>query len=342
MADGRAHGTAGAAVERPLDRRVALGHLPTPVIALDRLGAALGMRPGSLLAKLDDATGLAAGGNKVRKLEYLCAEALAQGADTLVTGGGAQSNHARLTAAAARRLGLECTLVLGGPPPNEPAGNLVLDALLGADVVWIDAYGFAAVEAGIAAACADLRRRGRRPYPIPIGGSTPIGALGYVRCAGEIREQVPLVTLVVVASGSAGTHAGLAAGFGTHEMVFGVDVGARPDIAAAVGRLAADTAALAGLPAPIGHPHVDPGQVGSGYGAHTDACREAIQLAARLEGLVLDPVYTGKAMAGLIAARRRDLIAGDRRVVFLHTGGLPALFTPTHAPWVLSSLTPST
>ena len=128
-----------------LDRRLPLAHLPTPLVALTRLGAALGMAPGRLFAKLDDATGLAGGGNKVRKLEYLCAEAVAQGCDTLVTGGGAQSNHARLTAAAARRLGLECTLVLGGEPPPAPIGNLVLDQLLGADIRWVAAYDFRAV-----------------------------------------------------------------------------------------------------------------------------------------------------------------------------------------------------
>jgi len=319
-----------------LDRRVPLAHLPTPVVALDRLGEALGMRRGALLAKLDDVIGIAAGGNKLRKLEYLCAEAQARGCDTLVTGGGAQSNHARLTAAAARRLGLDCTLVLGGPPPAEACGNLVLDRVLGAEVTWIDAYGFAAVEEGIAAAAEELQRRGRRPYAIPIGGSTALGALGYVRCADEIAAQVADVDLVVVASGSGGTHAGLAAGCGAHQRVLGVDVGARPQIGAWVSELAEATAALAGRPAPGGEVRLDPTQVGAHYAAHTDACREAIHLSARLEGLVLDPVYTGKAMAGLIAARRRGEIDAGARVVFVHTGGLPALFTPGNAAWLTS------
>lgn len=321
---------------QPLDRRVSLAHLPTPVVALDRLAAALGMPPGHLFAKLDDATGLAAGGNKVRKLEYLCAEAHAQGCDVLVTGGGAQSNHARLTAAAARRLGFECTLVLGGAPPPAPVGNLVLDHLLGADVRWVPAYEFAALEAAIAAAAADVAARGRRPYAIPIGGSTPLGALGYARCAVELLAQVPRLELVVVAAGSGGTHAGLAAGLGEHQRVLGVDVGARPGLAPHIQDLAERTAALAALPAPTGAVQIDATQVGAGYAAPTDGCREALAMAARLEGLVLDPVYTGKAMAGLIAARRAGRIAADARVVFVHSGGLPALFTPSTVAWLTS------
>ncbi len=293
------------------------------------------MVPGALLAKLDDATGLAGGGNKVRKLEYLCAAARAAGCDTLVTGGGAQSNHARLTAAAARRLGLGCTLVLGGPEPPVPAGNVVLDRLLGADIRWIAAYDYAALEAGITAAADALRAAGRRPYAIPIGGSTPVGALGYVRCAIELLAQAPHAALVIAASGSGGTQAGLAAGLGSHARVLGVDVGARPGLAAHVAALARDTAALAGLPPPDDAPRIDATQVGAHYGAHTDACRAALQLAARHEGLILDPVYTGKAMAALIAARRDDRIRRDDQVVFVHTGGLPGLFAAEHVEWVV-------
>ena len=326
----------GLMATAPLDRRLPLAHLPTPLVALDRLGAALGMPAGHLFAKLDDATGLAAGGNKVRKLEYLCAEAVAQGCDTLVTGGGAQSNHARLTAAAARRLGLECTLVLGGQPPATLTGNLVLDHVLGAELRWVAAYEYHAVEQAIADAAADLAARGRRPYCVPIGGSTPLGALGYVRCAVEILAQAPRTELVVIASGSGGTHAGLAAGLGEHRRVLGVDVGARPGLAAHVQDLASRTAALAELPPPAGEAQIDPTQIGAGYAAQTDACREAITMAARLEGLVLDPVYTGKAMAGLIAARRANRLAADARIVFIHTGGLPAIFTPTASAWLTS------
>ena len=317
----------------PLDRRLPLAHLPTPLVALDRLAEAIGLRPGHLFAKLDDATGLAAGGNKVRKLEYLCAEARARGCDTLVTGGGAQSNHARLTAAAARRIGMQCTLVLGGPEPAAPAGNLLLDRLLGAELRWVEAYDFPTLEAAISGAAADLEAAGRKPFAIPIGGSTALGALGYVRCAVEILAQAPHTDLVVVASGSGGTHSGLAAGLGDHARVHGVDVGARPRIAAYVQDLAARAAALAELPPPVGEAVVDNTQVGAGYAAHTDACREAIAMAARLEGVVLHPVYTGKAMASLIADARRGAL-GDARVVFVHTGGLPGLFTPDHAAWL--------
>jgi D-cysteine desulfhydrase len=320
----------------PLDRRLPLGHLPTPVVSLDRLAAALDLPAGGLLAKLDDSTGLAGGGNKVRKLEYLCAEALDLGCDVLVTGGGSQSNHSRLTAAAARRLGLHCTLVLGGPEPAAAVGNLILDHLLGAEIRWVPAYDFAALEDAIAVACDDLAAQGRRPYRVPIGGSTPLGALGYVRCAHEIDAQVADCDLVVFASGSGGTHAGLAAGFGGHGRALGVDVGARPELAPHVATLAEQTAALAGLPPPRGPVRLDATQIGVGYAAHTAPCREAIRAAARLEGLLLDPVYTGKAMAGLIAARQRGEIDRATRVVFVHTGGLPALFTPGNAAWIVA------
>ncbi len=315
--------------------RLALAHLPTPLIALDRLAATLDLPSGALLAKLDDATGLAGGGNKVRKLEYLCAAARAENCDVLVSGGGAQSNHARLTAAAARRLGFDCVLVLGGRPPALPTGNLILDHLLGAELRWIEAYDFAALEAGIVAAGAALTAAGRRPFAIPIGGSTPTGALGYADCAAEILAVAADTDLIVCASGSGGTQAGLAAGCGDHARVLGVDVGARSDLAAHVSRLAAATAALLDRAAPVGLAQVDAAQIGGAYAAHTDACSEAIVLAARREGLVLDPVYTGKAMAGLIAARRSGRIGRQSRTVFVHTGGLPALFTPENARWLL-------
>ena len=310
--------------------RLSLANLPTPLVALDRLAATLDLPAGALLAKLDDATGLAGGGNKVRKLEYLCAAARAAGCDVLVTGGGAQSNHARLTAAAARRLGFDCVLVLGGHPPARPSGNLILDHLLGAELRWIDAYDFAALEAGIVATGEALAAAGRRPFAIPIGG-----ALGYTDCAAEIFAAAADVDLIVCASGSGGTQAGLAAGCGDHARVLGVDVGARPQLAAHVGRLAIETAALLGRAAPIGAVQIDASQIGTAYAAHTDACRDAIRLAAHREGLILDPVYTGKAMAGLIAARRGGRIGRESRIVFVHTGGLPALFTPENAMWLL-------
>src|SRR5437660_7754375 len=167
----------------PLDRRIPLAHLPTPLEPMDRLGAYLGMEPGCLWVKRDDCTGLAGGGNKARKLEYLCADALAQGCDTLVTGGGRQSNHVRMTAAAANRLGMHCTVVLGSDPPSVPSGNVVLDELLAPEIVWAGALDYYGVEAAIDHTTRRLIEDGRRPYAMPIGGASPIGALGYVRAA---------------------------------------------------------------------------------------------------------------------------------------------------------------
>jgi D-cysteine desulfhydrase family pyridoxal phosphate-dependent enzyme len=341
----------------PLDRRLPLVHLPTPLEPLDRLGAHLGMPPGHLWVKRDDLTGLAGGGNKARKLEYLCADALAQGCDTLVTGGGAQSNHVRMTAAAANRLGLACTVVLNGDRPDPAVGNLVLDELLGPEMVWagkageLDYYG---VERAIDDACRRLEAAGRRPYAMPIGGASPVGALGYVRAGLELRAQDPDLDLVVVADGSGGTHAGFVAGLGDHRSVYGVDVGARPDLDEKVPAKAAEVARLAGVAPPVGErgprlhgPNaetdlpaavVDREHIGDSYGAPTRETWEAIRLAARTEGLILDPVYTGKAMAGLVAAVTGGRIPRDARVVFVHTGGLPALFASSLPEWLRSAL----
>jgi D-cysteine desulfhydrase len=323
-------------------RRVPLAHLPTPLEPADRLGAALGLGPGTLWVKRDDCTGLAGGGNKARKLEYLCAEALDQGCDTLVTGGGRQSNHVRMTAAAANRLGLACTVVLASDPGVRPTGNVVLDYLLGAELVWggdLDYYG---TEAAIDAACERLRGEGRRPYGMPVGGASIVGALAYVAAAAELEAQLREAVgsdaaagaVVVVADGSGGTHAGLVAGLGDHGRVLGVDVGTRPDLPQQVPAKAAAVAEAAGLPPPGGGCQIDADRFGDGYGAPTDACREALDLAARLEGLVLDPVYTGKAMAGLVAAAREHRLDGSAPVVFLHTGGMPALFASRYASWI--------
>jgi D-cysteine desulfhydrase family pyridoxal phosphate-dependent enzyme len=325
----------------PLDRRLGLAVIPTPLEPADRLGAALGMEAGTLWVKRDDLTGLGGGGNKARKLDYLCADALASGADVLVTGGGPQSNHVRMTAAAANRLGLACTVVMAGPRPSTATGNVLLVEVFGPDVEWIGLnegpMDYYAIEAAIGEAADRLAAEGRRPYRMPIGGASPVGALGYVRAAAELREQaVPVmgdVDLVVVAGGSGGTHAGLAAGLGDLGLVLGVDVGARPDLDTQVPAKAAEVAALAGIAAPAGRVVVDHARVGGGYGAATEECRQALLLAARTEGLILDPVYTGKAMAGLIAARREGRIGPGTRTVFIHTGGMPALFAGAYAAW---------
>ncbi len=201
----------------PLDRRLDLAVLPTPLQPADRLGAALGMVPGALWVKRDDLTGLAGGGNKARKLEYLCADAMGQGADVLVTGGGAQSNHVRMTAAAANRLGLDCTVIVAGARPETATGNGVLLELLGPEVVHVGDRGpmdYYAIEAAIDDTADRLAAQGRRPYRMPIGGATSVGALGYVRAALELREQAAAVwggeavDVVVVADGSGGGLAG--------------------------------------------------------------------------------------------------------------------------------------
>ncbi|MEO7428903.1 MAG: D-cysteine desulfhydrase family protein [Acidimicrobiales bacterium] len=317
-----------------LSHRVDLGGLsPTPVQPMDRLGAAIGLEAGRLWVKRDDLTGLAGGGNKVRKLEHLCADALAQGCDVLVTGGGEQSNHARLTAAAANRLGLDCTIVLAGDPVAVPTGNVVLDHLLGPEIVWAGPIGYYALEQRMRDEAEHHRAECRRPYLIPVGGASTIGELGYVVAALELLDQLHDVSFVVTADGSGGTHAGLVAGLGSHVLVLGVDAGTRPDLDTVVPVKAAEAAALAELAEPTGTVQVDHDRFGAGYGATTDACREALDLAARLEGLILDPVYTGKALAGLIAAVRDGRAPHDGALVFMHTGGMPALFEPRYAMW---------
>lgn len=303
--------------------------LPTPIEPAPRLARALDMDEDALWVKRDDLTGVGGGGNKVRKLVHLAADALAQGCDVLVTGGGRQSNHARTTAAVANRLGLGCTLVLSSDPVDVPSGNVLLDLLFGAVIEWAGPLGYHELNAAIDEAAERLRAAGRRPYAMPIGGASPVGERGYVEAAAELTAQLPDVELVVTAGGSGGTHAGLAAGFGDHARVLGVDVGARPDLAEFV------AAAAVGA---TGEVQVDSTQVGGGYALPTAAGREAADLFARCEGSILDPVYTAKAGAGLVAARRRGRIERATRTVFLHTGGMPALFSPRFAEWVVSGL----
>ncbi|HZU71898.1 MAG TPA: D-cysteine desulfhydrase family protein [Acidimicrobiales bacterium] len=324
-----------------LERRSPLAHQPTPLESADRLGAWLGLPAGTLMVKRDDCTGLAGGGNKARKLEYLCADALAQGCDVLVTGGGRQSNHVRMTAAAANRLGLGCTVVLAGGRPRHATGNVVIDQLLGPEIIWAGDLGYYQTEAAIEEASARLASAGRHPYAIPVGGASVVGALGYVRAGHELVEQWPDLDVVVVADGSGGTHAGLAAALGDHARVLGVDVGTRPDLDERVPEKAAAAAELAGLAPPSGRCLVDHRHFGAGYGAPTPQTRLALDAAARLEGLVLDPVYTGKAMAGLIAAVGQGELRPGQRIVFLHTGGMPALFAAAYAEWVSAGVSPS-
>ena len=309
-----------------------LAHLPTPLERVDRLGAAIGLAPGRLWVKRDDCTGLATGGNKARKLELLVADALASGCDVLVTAGGPQSNHARTTAAAAARTGLGCVLAFNADAPSRAEGNQLLDRVLGADCRYLGPIAMDRLNDELSGICDELRRAGRRPYLIPVGGSSPLGASAYVRAADEILGELGHDdVLVVTATGSGGTHAGLAARLG-HERVLGVDVGALADVAPVVRALALDVAALTGLPLIAGEPRLLRDQVGSGYGAPTDGARQAIRVAARSEGLLLDPVYSGKAFAGLMSLDPAVLRA--RAIVFLATGGMPALFTSRYEAWL--------
>jgi D-cysteine desulfhydrase family pyridoxal phosphate-dependent enzyme len=314
-----------------------LSHGPTPVEPLDRLTDWLGGP--RLLVKRDDQTGLALGGNKARKLAHLCAEALALGCDALVTDGGPQSNHCRMTAAAANRLGLRCHLALAGAGPGTgpPTGNLLLDHLLGAELHATKAREYYEIEAAIEEVAEEVRAAGGRPYAIPVGGASVTGALGYVDAARELAAQLAEpVDWIVLADGSGGTHAGLLAGLDGPTQVMGVDVGTRPDLDDRIPELAAATAEEAGLPAPTAPIHLDHTRYGAGYGKPTPECLEAIRAAARLEGLILDPVYTGKAMAGLVGLIREGRFSDRQSVLFWHTGGAPALFAGSYCDWLSS------
>lgn len=307
----------------------------TPLEPLPRLSEHLG-GGAEIWLKRDDLLGLAAGGNKTRKLEFLVADALAAGADTLITTGAPQSNHCRLTLAAAVKEGLRCRLLLEERVPGsydaDASGNRFLFDLLGAEEIEVVPLG-TDLAGRMREMAAELEREGRRPYVIPGGGSNALGALGYVACAEELLAQTfelgVALDRVVCASGSGGTHAGLLAGLtGAHAglPVTGVSVRAeRAPQEEKIHRLANEAAALAGGPeVPRDAVEVRDAYVGPGYSLPTEGMAEAVRLFARLEGVLLDPVYTGKAAAGLIDLARRGELDGER-VAFLHTGGSPAL-----------------
>jgi D-cysteine desulfhydrase family pyridoxal phosphate-dependent enzyme len=334
--------------------RVALATLPTPVQEARRLRDALGgrQRCPRILLKRDDLTGLALGGNKARKLEFLAADALRTGATVLVTVGAAQSNHARMTAAAARICGLRCVLVLTAaqPAPLE-TGNLLLDRLLGAEVRLLAAVpgAAAAMEAAeadaVARAVAELAAAGERPYVIPVGGSDAVGTLGYVAATVELAAQLAELRESPVAlyhaSGSRGTQAGLELGarlVSVPYRVQGIAVSpGGPDKQARAVRLMEAAAERLGCAVQVepGELLTDEEEIGAGYGIPTDACLEALRLVARTEGILLDPVYSAKGMAGLIRHVREGRIAPDATALFLHTGGAPGLFA--HAPALLAA-----
>ena len=316
--------------------RVDLCHQPTPLEEMPRLSAAL--NGPKFLIKRDDCTGLATGGNKTRKLEFLLADALQQGADMLVTQGAVQSNHVRQTAAAACKFGLDCHALLERRVPDraadyETTGNVLFDHIFGTTIEFrppgLD------MNAEARAVTEKFALNGRKPYFIPGGGSNEIGALGYVSCAYEMLAQFDAQGLdvgwIVLASGSAGTHAGLLAGLhaaGSDIPVMGISVRQpRERQIAAVHKLAAATAAqLTDTPLSLEKTMIDDGYVGAGYGLPTEGTIAAINLIARKEGVLLDPVYSAKGLAGMIGLTEQKFFDSQKDVVFLHTGGAAALF----------------
>lgn len=285
------------------------------------------------MIKRDDQTGLATGGNKARKLEFLMADAQAKGADVVLTVGGAQSNHARQTAAAAARCGVRCILVLRKSGPSGWNGNLLLDDLLGAEVRWC---GDRPREEVMAEVVEEERAVGHNPYPIPLGGSNAVGATGYVAAMEELMRQLAerevKINHILFASSSGGTQAGLivgarALGFEGRVMGISVDYSAT-QLCTTLQELVPQTAAHLGLNLgfSVDDYLVNDSYTGGGYGVVGEAEREAIRLMARSEGILLDPVYTGRALAGLIDLVRRGLFSRDETVLFWHTGGTPALF----------------
>lgn len=323
--------------------RVALGHFPTPLERLALFEPSIGgLRPGQrVLIKRDDCTGLAFGGNKVRKLEFALGQAAAQGVDTIVTCGAFQSNHVRQTAAAAVKLGLAFHGVVSCPvadpaPEMLSSGNRLLDVLLGA-TLHVAADDGAATTALADELLQQLRAEGRRPLLVPVGASNGVGALGYVLCAQELLQQCADAdvhpTHVVLATGSGGTHAGLLQGlrlFGSGAKVIGVSVSEPSGVKRAkVRRVLDELSEVLERSAPVVREEeivVYDGYVGAGYAMTTPAANDAIRRVARTEGVLLDPVYTGKAMAGLIDLIAAGEFADARDIIFLHTGGTPALF----------------
>jgi D-cysteine desulfhydrase family pyridoxal phosphate-dependent enzyme len=325
--------------------RIPLATLPTPIVEAERLRDALGGVAACprILIKRDDLTSLGLGGNKARKLEYLVADAREHGATTLITTGAVQSNHARMTAAAAAVAGMRCVLVLTATTEQPPvAGNLLLDKLYGASIRMVPSIDpMLAVgldDAVVAEVVEDEKAAGRVPYVIPVGGSSGIGVFGYVGGTAELVEQLLqegiAASRLYYASGSRGTQAGLTLGAKLCEAsyrVYGVAVSAgEPEKIERAKRIANEAAMRMGLAERLELADLvtDQGYIGEGYGIPTAAALEAIDLLAKTEAILLDPCYTSKAMAALIDHARRGELSPKETVVFLHTGGMPALFTP--------------
>jgi len=316
--------------------RLRFANLPTPVETMPRLSTILnGPR---LLIKRDDLTGLALGGNKTRKLEFLIAEAQAGGANTLITAGAVQSNHCRQTAAAAARFGMRCVLVLAGDPPAQPSGNYLLDKLLGAEAVFTTRE---QRDAELNRVFDALWAAGQRPYLVPYGGSNTTGALAYAFAVQELLEQGHHPEWIIFPSSSGGTQAGLVLGarrFGYRGRILGISVDEPADVLQArVAALATDASDKLGdrmvfKPEDI---LVNADYVGGGYGVMSELEKEAIRLFAANEWLLLDPVYTGRAAGGMIDLIRRNFFAPSETILFWHTGGTPALFAGQYESCVL-------
>lgn len=313
--------------------RLNFAHLPTAIEELPRLSETLGGP--RLFIKRDDQTGLAFGGNKTRKLEFLVAEARDQGAKTLISGGAMQSNHCRQTAAAAARFGFDCTLVLTGEIPDKPSANLLLDELLGAKIVAVpdrkdrdrilqETFDNSVTE-------------GKKPYLVPYGGSSPTGALGYALAMDEFMKQNVQADWIVFGTSSGGTHAGLVLGqrvFGYKGRVLGISIDESEQwLKSHVSKLASNASEKMGERIEFTQADIlaNADYCGAGYGVLTGAEREAVKLFAKYEGLLLDPVYTGRAAAGMIDLIRKGFFKKDETVLFWHTGGQPALFADKYA-----------
>jgi D-cysteine desulfhydrase family pyridoxal phosphate-dependent enzyme len=312
--------------------RIRIASLPTPIEAMPRLSAELGGP--RLWVKRDDLTGLAFGGNKARKLEFLLAEAQAVGARTLISVGAAQSNHCRQVAALAARFGFACILVLNGDANQAASGNLLLDRILGAEIIWTTRV---EREAALKRAFDEAWTAGRRPYLIPLGGSTGLGALGFETAFQEMLAQDLQPDWVVVASSSGGTQAGLALGAWRARWpgkVLGISIDeSQSDLQQMVAEIASQAAAQQDRPHTFAPQDilVNADYLGAGYGILGQPEIEAIQLFARTEGLLLDPVYTGRAAAGLVDLVRKGFFKTDETVLFWHTGGTPALFADVYS-----------
>jgi D-cysteine desulfhydrase len=317
-----------------LPSRIPLAHLPTPIEPLKRLTAHLG--GAEVWIKRDDQTGLAGGGNKTRKLEFLLADARAQNAKTIITGGAAQSNHCRQTAAAAAKIGFRCIVVLRGDPPPKFTGNILLDDLLGAEIVWTREKEREEVMQDV---FEKEKAVGSDPYLIPIGGSNKIGAAAYADAVRELKGQVVTGEIkgkgfsrICFASSSGGTHAGLTVGAKAvmpSTEVLGISVDEPLDVLTNnVARIASETALFLNLPFKFTPDdiHANTDYIGKGYALMGDYERETIRLLASLEGVLIDPVYSGKAFGGMIDLIRKGVIKKEERVLFWHTGGQMALF----------------